>query len=100
MGVRGGRGRAGRREDRVNATGKWTTGREFLEIAVASVGLGWKDHVDSDDRFRSPADATLLVGDPSRAKAAIAWEAKTDAAGLAEVMVQADLAQLKHLGRI
>ena len=86
-------------EDLVIATGKLTTVREFLDYAFTSVGLDWKDHVDCDDRFRRPADATLLVGDPSRAKAAIGWEAKTGAAGLAEVMVQADLAQLRHQGR-
>jgi GDPmannose 4,6-dehydratase len=86
-------------EDLVIATGKLTSVREFLDYAFTSVGLDWKDHVDCDDRFRRPADATLLVGDPSRAKSVIGWEAKTDAAGLAEIMVQADLARVKHQGR-
>ncbi|MEO6217665.1 MAG: GDP-mannose 4,6-dehydratase [Sphingomonas sp.] len=86
-------------EDLVIATGKLTTVREFLDCAFTSVGLDWKDHVDCDDRFKRPADATSLVGDPSRAKAVIGWEAKTGAVGLAEIMVQAALAHLKHQAR-
>ncbi|GAA0306449.1 GDP-mannose 4,6-dehydratase [Sphingomonas oligophenolica] len=83
-------------EDLVIATGTSTTVRQFLEYAFGCVNLDWREHVACDERFLRPADAKLLVGDPARAKATIGWEAQTGAAELAEIMVRADIAALRH----
>ena len=86
--------------DLVIATGKSTTVRQFLDYAFRCVDLDWRDHVDYDEHFLRPADAKLLVGDPSCAKDVIGWEAQTDAAALAEIMVRSDIAQLGRHGRV
>ena len=44
-----------------------------------------------DDRFYRPAEVDLLIGDPSKARAAFGWQPRTSFAGLVEMMVDADL---------
>jgi GDPmannose 4,6-dehydratase len=47
-----------------------------------------------DERFYRPAEVDLLIGDPHKARAAIAWEPRTSFAELVRMMVDADMDQV------
>src|SRR5689334_18225019 len=72
--------------DFVVASGETHSIRELCEIAFGHVGLDWTDHVVQDDRFYRPAEVDLLIGDPSRARAAFGWRPRTPFAALVEMM--------------
>jgi GDPmannose 4,6-dehydratase len=78
-------------DDFVIATGRTATIREFLEIVFGQLDLDWKDYVDIDQRYFRPSEVDLLLGDPSKAKKILNWEAKTTLEQLAELMVAHDL---------
>ncbi len=80
--------------DFVVATGETNSVRRFCEVAFGHVGLDYNDHVVTDERFFRPAEVDLLVGDPSLAKSALGWEARTSFEELVRMMVDADLALL------
>jgi GDPmannose 4,6-dehydratase len=99
-------------DDYVLATGKTATVREFLELCLARAGIAWekkgegrnetyvntatgKTIVALDDRYLRPAEVDLLIGDASKAKKELGWEAKTTLKELADLMMEADCA---HLG--
>jgi GDPmannose 4,6-dehydratase len=66
-------------DDYVVATGETHSVRELLEEAFSYVGLDWNKHVEIDPRYYRPAEVDLLIGDPSKAKRKLGWEAKTRA---------------------
>ena len=78
-------------DDYVVATGETHTVERLVEVAFSHVGLDWKDHVTLDERFVRPAEVDLLIGDPSKAKAALRWEPRLGFEELVEMMVDADL---------
>ena len=69
--------------------------REFLDEAFGYLNLDWKDYVAIDPRYERPSEVELLIGDASRAKKVLGWEAKTKFQELARLMVDADLQLLK-----
>jgi GDPmannose 4,6-dehydratase len=77
--------------DYVIATGETHSVREFLEEAFAYVGLDWQKHVVVDSKYFRPAEVDLLLGDPSKAKAALGWSPRVDFKQLVRLMVDADL---------
>ena len=77
--------------DFVLATGETHSIRDFLEASFAHVGLDWRDHVEFDSIYVRPAEVDLLIGDASKAKAHLGWEAKTNMRALAVLMTEADL---------
>ena len=81
--------------DYVIATNETHSIREFLDAAFGHAGLDWRKHVEIDPRYYRPAEVDLLIGDSSKAKAKFGWEPKTKFAGLARLMVDADMALLK-----
>lgn len=81
-------------DDYVIATNETHTIREFLEAAFSHVGLKWEDYVEIDQRYFRPAEVDLLIGDPAKAKKKLGWEPKTTFKELAELMVDADIAEL------
>jgi GDPmannose 4,6-dehydratase len=85
-------------EDFVLATGSGITVKDFLDAAFTHAGLNWEDHVKFDDRYLRPTEVDALIGDASRAKSKLGWEATVDGIGLARLMVDADIAALKHAG--
>lgn len=85
-------------DDFVLATGSGISVRDFLEAAFTHGGLNWQDHVKFDERYLRPTEVDALIGDPSHAKDVLGWEAKVDGVGLAKLMVDADIAELKHAG--
>jgi GDPmannose 4,6-dehydratase len=71
-------------EDYVLATGRTHTVERFVQLAFEAVGLDYP-------RFMRPADVDLLVGNPSKAKERLGWEASTSFEDLVRIMVETDL---------
>ena len=78
-------------DDYVIATGETHSVREFCEAAFSRLGLDWQDHVEIDPKYHRPLEVDLLVGDASKAKVQLGWEAKTKFQDLVSLMVDADL---------
>jgi GDPmannose 4,6-dehydratase len=102
-------------EDFVIATGETHSVREFVESSCKELGirLEWQgegvDEVGIDKqtckaiikinpRFFRPTEVDLLLGDASKAKQKLGWEAKTKFADLAKLMVKADYELLSKSG--
>ncbi len=81
-------------EDYVLATGESHTIKDLLKTAFDYVGLNWQDHVKIDDRFKRPADAHALLGNPTKAETKLGWTRSIDFEQLVHLMVDADLAAL------
>ncbi len=96
----------------VLATGRTETVRDFVRMAfqAADITLEFGGHgleetaVDTrtgktvmrvNPRFYRPAEVDLLVGDPSKAKKVLGWEAKTSLESLCAMMVEADMRRNK-----
>jgi GDPmannose 4,6-dehydratase len=80
--------------DYVIATGETHSVEELVEEAFAAAGLDWRTHVRQDPAFIRPAEVDLLVGDPSKARRELGWEARTSFRELVRRMVEADLRAL------
>ncbi len=80
----------------VVATGRTTTVREMCRIAFERVGLNYQDHVVIDPKFYRPAEVDILLGNPSKAKEKLGWEAKTTLEELMAMMVDADLERVRR----
>lgn len=78
-------------EDYVLATGQTHTVKEFLQIVFNMLGLNIENHVKIDPRYYRPSEVDLLLGDPSKAKNQLGWEAKTSLDQLAQIMVEHDM---------
>jgi GDPmannose 4,6-dehydratase len=55
----------------------------------------WKEVIGIDEKYYRPAEVELLLGDPSKAKKILGWEAKTHFKDLVEVMMKNDLNKLE-----
>ena len=92
----------------VLATGRTETVRDFVDMAckAADIGIDWqgkaqdevavnrasgKEIVRVNPAFYRPAEVELLIGDPTKAKRELGWEAKTTLEQLCAMMVEADL---------
>ncbi len=95
-------------DDYVLATGKTHTVRDFVEAAFRHIGveLEWRgDGVDEqgidretsevrvriDPRLYRPTEVDLLLGDPTRAREKLGWQAKVSFHELVERMMKHDL---------
>jgi GDPmannose 4,6-dehydratase len=100
-------------DDYVIATGETHSVREFVEAAFFEIGreVAWKGVgldekgydvktgellVALDARYHRPAEVDLLVGDATKAKEQLNWEAKVKCRELVKIMVAADIAALKE----
>jgi GDPmannose 4,6-dehydratase len=92
----------------VLATGKTTSVRDFVKLSFEAAGIelefeGADDSelardkssgrvvVQVDPKFYRPAEVHLLLGDATKAKSVLGWEAKVSVGELAKMMVQADI---------
>ena len=80
-----------RPDDFVVATGVGATVRDFCEVAFSRLELDYKDFVISEDRYIRPTEVDALIGDPSKIKKILGWEAKTHWKELAGIMTDADV---------
>jgi GDPmannose 4,6-dehydratase len=78
-------------DDYVLATGKTNTVERFAELAFQTVDLDFRDYVVQDPRFMRPTDVDLLVGDPSKARDDLGWEATTSFGDLVRLMVEDEI---------
>jgi GDPmannose 4,6-dehydratase len=86
-------------DDYVIATGETHTVREFCERAFGRAGLDMERYVVIDPKFVRPAEVDLLLGDPSKARAALGWAPTVSFGGLVDMMVDADLARIEAAHR-
>jgi len=94
----------------VLATNRTESVRDFVDMAFRAVGrsLEWRGEGENErgicsrsgselvavnPAFYRPAEVDLLIGDPSRAKRLLGWEARTSLEELCDMMVTADLAR-------
>jgi GDPmannose 4,6-dehydratase len=78
-------------DDFVVATGESHSVQDFLEAAFGSVGLDWKEHVKIEARLFRPSEVDALEGDASKARRVLGWKPTVTFAGLAKMMVEADI---------
>ena len=81
--------------DYVVATGRTTSVRDMCRIAFDHVGLDMDDFVKIDPALYRPAEVDVLLGDPSKAKAKLGWEATATLEDVIREMVDADLARVR-----
>jgi GDPmannose 4,6-dehydratase len=83
-------------DDYVVASGEDHSVRELVQCAFAHVGLDWQEHVRVDPALeRGAAELHRLVGDPTRARTRLGWQAVVDFTKLVHLLVDADLARLR-----
>jgi GDPmannose 4,6-dehydratase len=92
----------------VLATNRTETVRDFVTMAfrAAGVGVEWKGQGEEETghcartgallvrvspKYYRPAEVDLLIGDPSKARRELGWEAQTTLEQLCQMMVDADL---------
>jgi GDPmannose 4,6-dehydratase len=100
-------------EDFVLATGKCYTVREFASLAFAAIGieLRWEGSAENergidlktgavrvavDPDYYRPTEVDLLLGDASKAKRLLGWQAKTELPELASMMAKSDFEALQR----
>lgn len=98
-------------EDFVVATGKTYTVRDFITRAAKHVDMDivWEGEgvdekgidsktgnviIEIDPRYFRPAEVELLVGDATKAKELLGWEAQTDLDELISIMMKNDLEEI------
>ena len=104
-------------EDFVIATGETHSVREFIEVCCKEIGIDlyWegegvdevginknngKTIIKINPKYFRPTEVELLLGDPSKAKEKLGWEAKIKFKDLAKEMIQADYILIKSGGKI
>ena len=102
-------------DDYVLATGVTTSVRQIVEWAFADAGIPieWRGNgadeagycqrtgarrVALDPRYLRPTEVDLLVGDPTKAREKLGWQATTGVRALIAEMVEADCAALANGG--
>jgi GDPmannose 4,6-dehydratase len=86
-------------EDYVVGTGETHSVRELVELAFTAVDLDWRQYVRTDPRFVRPAEVDMLKADPTKARERLGWKPTVDFEELVQMMVQADLEQLRANGQ-
>ena len=77
--------------DYVIGTGVHHSVRQCVEFAFRHVDLDPDDFVRSDSQLIRPAEVDSLLADPTKAREALGWSARTSFEELIRIMVEADL---------
>ena len=85
-------------DDYVVATGRTVSVRDMCRIAFDYVGLDYVEFVKVDPQYMRPAEVDVLLGDPTKAREKLGWEASVTLEEMIVEMVEADLA--RHRSRI
>ena len=96
----------------VLATGETTTVRDFVRLSFEALDIELKFEGEGenevardkngkilvcvDPQFYRPAEVDLLIGDASKAKKELGWQAKTGVKELCTMMVKADLKKIER----
>lgn len=78
-------------DDYVVATGETHSVREFLDVVFGSLDLDWQEYVEINPRYFRPTEVDLLLGDSSKARAALLWKPTVSFGELAKLMTEADM---------
>jgi GDPmannose 4,6-dehydratase len=78
-------------DDWVLATGESYSVRDFVSEAFKTVGLNWKDYVQTDEKYIRPNEVNHLLGDSSKARKSLNWSPETSFQELVEMMVHSDV---------
>jgi len=81
--------------DYVVATGLAHSVRDLCRIAFEHVGLDYEKYVVVDESFYRPAEVDHLLGDATKARAALGWAPEVGFEELVRMMVDADIARLR-----
>jgi GDPmannose 4,6-dehydratase len=79
-------------DDYVVASGEAHSVRELCEVAFGLVGLDWEQYVRIDTRYLRPTEVDELLGDATKARECLGWEARTSFRDLVRLMLEHDLA--------
>jgi GDPmannose 4,6-dehydratase len=77
--------------DYVIATGETHCVREFVAESFGLAGLDWQDYVTIDPRYYRPTEVDVLIGDPTKARSELDWQAATTFQELVRLMLDADM---------
>jgi len=86
-------------DDFVLASGAGHTVAELARVAFACVDLDAEQHIKVDEALVRRHEGTPSIGDPSKARRELGWEADVGFEALIERMVRADLRSLEALAR-
>jgi GDPmannose 4,6-dehydratase len=86
-------------DDYVVATGRTTSIRELCRIAFSCAGLDYQDHVETRADLIRPAEVDVLLGDATKARTTLGWQATTSLEEMVAEMVEADLARHRAAAR-
>ncbi len=98
-------------DDFVLATGQTHSVREFMECSFRVIGkdIAWEGNGEKEigrdrstgrtlvrvnPRFFRPAEVDILVGDATKAREVLGWQARTTFHELVEIMVKRDIERL------
>jgi GDPmannose 4,6-dehydratase len=76
-------------DDFILATGHTVSLQNFVETAFELLGLDWQDHVVSDQSLFRPADLSVGIANPSKAREVLGWEAKSKMTDVVRMMIDA-----------
>jgi len=66
--------------------------RQLLDVAFKHVGItDWESLIETDPRFKRPAEVHLLLGDNTKAKDSLGWQPKTSFEDMVKMMVDEDI---------
>lgn len=82
--------------DYVIASGITHSVRDVVEVAFEHAGLSVDEHLVLDPALLRPAEVDNLIGDASKAQRVLGWQPEVGFEELIAMMVQADIALLKH----
>ena len=81
-------------DDFVIATGEISLRPRILERGFRIREHVWEQYVEIDPRYFRPAEVDVLLGDASKARRILGWEAKTKFRDLVGLMVSAEMAKI------
>lgn len=75
-------------EDYVISTGQLNSLKVFVESVFLEFGLNWKEHVEQRKELIRPSDILESVGDATKAKIQLKWEAKHKMIDIVRMMIK------------
>lgn len=92
--------RHGAADDFVIATGESHSVGDWVELALARIGIvDWQERVVADDALLRPDDPPILVGDSTKARRVLGWEPTVSFESLVELMLDDSIKRLKDRSR-
>lgn len=82
-------------DDFVIATGVVSSLQDFVAMAFESVGLDWRDHVESDPALLRPSDIACGWGNPAKAEKFLGWKSGKTLKDIIDLMISASRARFE-----